>query len=260
MAICQVTISAILTTRDRPSLLPDALASVAAQRVAPLEIRLADDGEAPVGQALHALSVLKLVVIRCEARRVASARNLAAREARGEVLAFLDDDDLWLPDHLAGFAEIFRDRSVKIAYRDAAIVLEEVDSAGVRLELGHRVIAREWDAELMSHDDFVPPSALAIRRDLFERLAGFDESFPHSEDWDLLLRAARVTRPRRVAGVTVEVRMRAEGHLSQEAGDERRACLSRLAERHGLPPLEIKTFWEVAPVVAATAGEKREIP
>jgi hypothetical protein len=46
--------------------------------------------------------------------------------------------------------------------------------------------------------------------------------------------------------------MRDGGHLSQESGAERRACLERLAARHGLPPLVIKTFWEVAGTLAAT--------
>lgn len=249
MAAAGVTISAILVTHDRPGLLRDALASVAAQRVAPLELRLADDGEVPLGDALEAPGVLELAVIPCSARQVAAARNRAARGARGEVLAFLDDDDRWLPEHLAGFAAAFRDPAVAIAYRDAAIVSEELDGAGARHERGRRVIARDWDAEVMRHDDFVPPSALAIRRGLFERLAGFDESFRYSEDWDLLLRAAHVARPLRVPGVTAEVRMRRDGHLSQEAGAERRACLDRLAARHGLPPLAMKTFWEVAAAV-----------
>lgn len=246
-----VTISAILVTHDRPALLPDALASVAAQRVPALEVRLADDGDAPVGFDLDVPGLLELAVIPCDARRVATARNRAARGARGDVLAFLDDDDRWLPDHLAGLASAFRDPAVGVAFRDAVIVREEVAPDGTRRERERRVIARDWNPELMRSDDFVPPSALAIRRELFEALGGFDESFRFSEDWDLLLRAARVTTPCRVAGRTVEVRMRDAGHLSQEAGAERRDCLARLAERHRLPALEVKTFWEVAAAVMA---------
>jgi hypothetical protein len=40
--------------------------------------------------------------------------------------------------------------------------------------------------------------------------------------------------------------MREQGHASQDQSAERRACLQRLSARHGLPPLDIKTFWEVA--------------
>ena len=92
-----------------------------------------------------------------------------------------------------------------------------------------------------------------VRRALFERLGGFDESFAYSEDWDFALRAAAVTVPRRIAGVTVEVRMRDSGHASLDFGPERLDCLRRLAQRHGLPELEPRTFWEVAQHVARAA-------
>jgi hypothetical protein len=104
----------------------------------------------------------------------------------------------------------------------------------------------------MAENDFVPPSALAVRRALFERLAGFDESFACSEDWDFLLRAARLSAPRRVPGVTVEVRLREHGNASADRGPARQGCLDRLSARHRLPALSIKTFWEVARDVGAT--------
>ena len=50
--------------------------------------------------------------------------------------------------------------------------------------------------------------------------------------------------------MTAEIRMREQGHASQDHGAERRACLDRLAARHGLRPPDIKTFWEVARAVA----------
>ena len=70
------------------------------------------------------------------------------------------------------------------------------------------------------------------------------------------MRAASLTTPRRVPGVTVEIRMRASGNASADFGPERIECLRRLAARHGLPPIEPKTFWEVAETVAS-AGTRR---
>jgi len=208
-----VTISALITTRDRPRLLADALASVARQTRAPLETRIADDGDLPLDPGAVGEGLLDLRVLRSDARNAAGARNLVAREARGDVLAFLDDDDLWLAGHLA----------------------------------------HDWDEDLMRHDDFIAPSALAVRRTLFERLGGFDPSFRYSEDWDFLLRAARLSRPRRVPGITAQVRLR-DDNASANRGPERRECLDRLSARHGLPALTIKTFWEVAEAVADSAG------
>lgn len=253
MTASPTAISVIVVTRDRPELLRDALDGIAAQRRQPLEVRIADDGERPLPLETLRTGTLELLVIPVGAGLAAAARNQGAAYARGEVLAFHDDDDLWLPDHLAGLADAFADPNVGFAWRDCAVVREAIGADGARRELERRVIARDWDPELMRHDDYLPPSGWGVRRSLFDKLGGFDETFRFSEDWDFVMRAAALTTPRRVPGLTVEVRMRERGNLSSDAGPERRECLRRLSERHGLPALEIKTFWEVAEAVAVAA-------
>ena len=245
------TVSVVLVTRDRPEFLRDALRGIMAQTLAPLEVRIADDGERSVDLGSLPTGTLELLVIPVQAGLAAAARNHGAARARGEVLAFHDDDDRWLPDHLEGLAAAFRDPDVGFAWRDCVVVREVIAKDRSRRDLERRLIAHDWDAALMRHDDYLPPSAWGVRHALFERLGGFDETFRFSEDWDFVLRAAALTAPRRVPGVSVEIRMREQGNLSSDAGPERRECLRRLAERHGLPALEVKTFWEVAAAVEA---------
>ena len=245
------SITVIVVTRDRPALLADALASVEAQSVAPLEVRVADDGDVPATDVVEGARLLEVTLIPVEVRRAGAARNRAAAAARGDVLAFLDDDDRWRREHLQALSEAFTDPDCGIAYRDAEVIRERVEPDGRRVDLETRTIARDWDPGVMRHDDFVPPSALAVRRSWFEKLGGFDESFGFSEDWDFLLRAAALTTPRRVPGVSAEIRMRAVGNASADFGAERLECLRRLAARHGLAPIEPKTFWEVAEAVAS---------
>jgi glycosyltransferase involved in cell wall biosynthesis len=235
--------SVIVVTRDRPALLADALAGVAAQTHAPIEVVLADDGDRRVAADAGALPLTRLAV-RCG--QAGAARNAAARVARGEVLAFLDDDDRWRPDHLAGFARAFADPTLAFAWRDCEVVREVIEPGGARRDTDRLTIARDWDDARMRDNDYLPPSAWGVRRSLFDSLNGFDETFRYSEDWDFALRAAARTTPRRVPGVTVEVRLRESGNASADFGPERIACLERLAARHGLPPLEPRTFWEVA--------------
>lgn len=246
-------VSVIVTTRDRPRLLADALASVAAQTLPALEVRLADDGERSALESLPELGFLELTALVVRCGQPGAARNAAARGARGDVLAFLDDDDLWRPDHLEGLVRAFDDPRVGFAWRDALVVRERVREDGVRETLESAMLAADWDEDRMRTDDYLAPSAWGVRRALFERLGGFDETFASSEDWDFALRAARATRTRRVPGVTVEVRMREGGNASADFGPVRRECLDRLAARHGLPPLEPKTFWEVARAMEAGA-------
>jgi glycosyltransferase involved in cell wall biosynthesis len=239
-------VTVVVATCDRPRLLADALASVAGQTLPPLEARIGNDGSTDVRDARRAPGAIETVVIPSGGRGAGPARNRAARGARGDLLAFLDDDDRWLPGHLAGLAAALADPAADFAFADCAVVREELRPDGARVEIARRVIAHEWDPALMRHDDFIPPSAWLVRRALFERIGGFDESFRYSEDWDFLMRLAEHTTPRRVPGVTVEVRMRAEGNASADFGPERIDCLRRLAARHGLPPIAPKTFWDVA--------------
>jgi glycosyltransferase involved in cell wall biosynthesis len=240
-------VSVIVVTRDRPLLLAAAVASVALQVPAPLEVRVGDDGGgADAVTVADSLPVLEVTVVACSHGQAAGARNAAAAGARGEVLAFLDDDDLWRAGHLGALAGAFRDPAVGFAWRDCRVAREQVHVDGTRAVLESRILAREWDDALMHSNDYLPPSAWGVRRTLFERLGGFDEGFRYSEDWDFVLRAAAVSRVLRVPGVTVEVRLRETGNTSADRTPERLDCLRRLAERHGFTTPVPKTFWEVA--------------
>ncbi len=247
------TFSVILVTCDRPALVADALRSVAAQSRAPLDVVIGDAGVTAAEDTVDVPPGLPVTWVRTPGTQAASTRNAAARAARGDVLAFLDDDDLWLPEHLEWLAVAFNDDAVELAYTDAAVVRERIDPRGERVELERRALAHDFDMAMMRVNDWIAPSAFAVRRGRFESLGGFDESFAASEDWDFLLRAARHAVPRRVPGVTAEIRMRESGNQSADYGPERRSHLVRLAARHGLPPLEPRTFWEVAEVLLKSA-------
>ena len=243
------TFSVILATCDRPQLLADALRSVAGQSLPPLDVRIGDAGAIAVADAVPVPGELAVTWLRAPGSVAAATRNTAAREAQGEVLAFLDDDDRWLPSHLEQLAAAFADSGVELAYSDAVVIRERIEPDGARTELDRRALAHDWDEAMMRTNDWIAPSAFAVRRTRFESLGGFDESFSASEDWDFLLRAARHATPRRVRSVTAEVHMRESGNLSADFGPARRSYLGQLSARHGLPPLEPRTFWEVAEIL-----------
>lgn len=249
-------VTALIVTRDRPRLLADALGGVERQTQPPLEIRIGDDGVPPLAAA-PSVRGLEVTLLHTGGVGIAAARNRAARGARGDVLAFLDDDDRWRPDHLAGLAGAFADPAVEFAWRDSVVIRETLGPGGARADGERLELARDWDPAMMRDNDYLPPSAWGVRRPLFERLGGFDESFAFSEDWDFILRAAAITTPRRVPGVSVEVRLRESGNASADFGAARRECLRMLERRHGLPPLEPRTFWEVARHVARARGGSR---
>src|SRR5204862_575845 len=93
-------VSVILPTRNRPHSLETALRSALAQHYDNIEVWVVDDGsEPPVILAAEFMEDTRVHLLRLDrAGGPAVARNLAVEHCRGELLAFLDDDDEWLPD------------------------------------------------------------------------------------------------------------------------------------------------------------------
>ena len=237
----------MLTTRDRPALLLEAIASVARQSHQELELVLVRDGGAPLDDAARAaIDKLEFPAIVLEqdgpGEGTARARNRGVEGTRGDAIAFLDDDDFWDLGHVKQLADaLARDQDATVVYSDVRLLNETTDA--------ERVLAVDFNPFVFVRDGFVPPSALLARRDAFERFGGFDPEFTYSEDWEWLIRVARGGgKIARVRGASATVRIHAGGQsqLEPERLAERRRCLDLMSARHGLPPIEPKTFWEVA--------------
>lgn len=97
----QPTISVVIPTHNRPALLQDALASVLSQTVPPAEVIIVDDASSPPAELPECHDGITMHLLRHEQTRGgAAAKNTGARAARGNLIAFLDDDDLWAPTYL----------------------------------------------------------------------------------------------------------------------------------------------------------------
>lgn len=249
------SVSIVILTRNRPAYLPQAIRSAAGQTHAELELVLVQDGGDPIdAESLDAIEALEFPSTFAGheggAQGVARSRNQGIERARADTVAILDDDDLWDPPHVAHLAALLdRDPAVDVAFSDARIRRED-DGA-------ERVIARDFELDVFSRDDYVPPSTMLIRRTAFERFGFFDPEFTCSEDWDWMLRVARAGGViARSPGVTATVLIHAGAHsaLMLQRLEERKRCLELLRERHGLPPLVPKTYWEVAETVCPGSG------
>ena len=102
-------VSVIIPAYNAAPYLAETLASVFAQSYPDYEIIVVDDGSTDDTLAVLEQFADRITLIRKPNGGPASARNAGLRQARGELLAFLDGDDLWLPDKLA--AQVERDDS-----------------------------------------------------------------------------------------------------------------------------------------------------
>jgi glycosyltransferase involved in cell wall biosynthesis len=145
-----------------------------------------DDGSADATS--ETLSLFPPRVIRLvheENRGVSAARNTGILAARSPLIAFLDSDDYWLPEKLAAQVDFFEHHPEAVACQTREIWIRK----------GRRVNPKRKHLK-PSGDIFVPslnlclvsPSAVMVRRSLFEEVGLFDEAFPVCEDYDLWLR------------------------------------------------------------------------
>ena len=184
------TVSVVIPAYNQAKFVGQAIDSVLAQTLPPLEVIVVDDGSSDTTAAVLRNYATHIRVLRQENQGVSAARNNGARIATGEFLAFLDADDLWLPEKLQRQVERF------VKEPDLGIVhcgLEEIDGSGSRLNL--RLDGREgWVATemLLLRNPVIlgAGSTAMIPRSLFEQIGGFDTRLSTSADWDLCYRVA----------------------------------------------------------------------
>jgi glycosyltransferase involved in cell wall biosynthesis len=178
-------VSVIIPTYNRADQVREALASVEAQTYRDFEIVVVDDGG--TDGTFEALATGREIrVCRHASRRgVSAARNTGINAARGKWLAFLDSDDLWLPDKLA--------RQIFWLEGQPELLICQTEETwvrrGVRVNkpLSHRQVGGRIFLPSLSRC-MISPSAVMLDRRLISDHGGFDETLPAAEDYDLWLR------------------------------------------------------------------------
>jgi glycosyltransferase involved in cell wall biosynthesis len=189
-------VSVVVPTVDRAGRVTRTVASALAQRDVAVEVIAVDDGsvdDTPARLAALAGSDPRLRVLRHERRAgVARARNAGIAVARGEWLAFLDDDDLWAPDKLARQLTAAEAAGAPWVYCAALLVDDRLHV----LDVWPAPVPADLARDLRTHQP-IPASAsnVCARADLVRRADGFDETFFQLADWDLWLRLAAVATP-----------------------------------------------------------------
>ncbi|HME46113.1 MAG TPA: glycosyltransferase family A protein [Syntrophorhabdales bacterium] len=177
-------VSVIITTYNRRPYLKPAVESVLAQDYRRMEVIVVDDGSTD-GSA-DELPGLPLRYVWKENGGISSARNLGISLATGDLIAFLDVDDLWKKDKLSTQMRVMREQSSLISYTDEIWMRN-----GKWFNQGHR--HRKYSGLIYQHClplCIISPSSAVISRQIFDDVGKFDESMPVCEDYDMWLRIA----------------------------------------------------------------------
>jgi glycosyltransferase involved in cell wall biosynthesis len=201
----------LVRTKDRPGFLAEALDSLRTQTYSDFETLVVNDG-GPIPDALLTPAPgrsLRVLVPPSPGGRT-RALNAGLAAARGTYVAYLDDDDLYLPEHLQTLVR-FLDGSdeYRAAYTSVRQVEQVLGDDG-RYRDGREitVYGRPFDAARLLYKNDIPLIGLAHRRSLAEEAGGFDETFDQFEDWDFLIRLSARTRFHHLPSVTAVYRLR----------------------------------------------------
>jgi glycosyltransferase involved in cell wall biosynthesis len=184
-----VKVSTIIPTYNRGHGLLTSIESALAQTYPDFEIIIVNDAsQDETGAIAGAIDDPRVKVIEhSENRGVSAARNTGIRAAGGELVAFLDDDDLWLPAKLEKQVPLFKDKSVGMVYCGMSFV----DEAG---NVGSQALpSRRGDiySSLLFKNCTAAGSVAVVRRECFDVVGLFDEDLTAFEDHDMWIRIAR---------------------------------------------------------------------
>jgi glycosyltransferase involved in cell wall biosynthesis len=215
-------VSIVIPTHNRRVLLEQAVLSVLAQTYTRWELIIVDDGstdDTPV--YLDAITDPRIRTLhQRHSGRISTTRNAGVRVARGELVAFLDSDDLWPPRKLALQAtKIVEAPDCGWCYGKSQLI-DESGKALPRDPIPAGDLASGWvllNVLLLNRVALATPGMM-VKRAVFEQIGGYDESLELAEDFDLGVRLAQSSQVCAVGDVVALVRVHA-GRTTKQRSD-----------------------------------------
>ncbi|WP_156178432.1 glycosyltransferase family 2 protein [Puniceibacterium sp. IMCC21224] len=230
-------ISVIMPSWNRRHVVAHAVSSALLQSRAPREVIVIDDGSTD-GTCDHLrarfpepLSEGRLVLIEAPHAGVAAARNTGLTAAKGQIIAYLDSDNTWEPDHLlfacAGISLGAADPETAKAPRMAYTAL-----CRHNLRDGWSdILFQPFDRAALEAGNYIDLNSFVHDRALFDTLGGFDTGLTRFVDWDLILRYSSGEHPAAVPVITGQYFVAGKGAASITHDEPAEPNLARMRAR-----------------------------
>jgi glycosyltransferase involved in cell wall biosynthesis len=182
-------VSVVIPTFDRRPFVLEAIRSVLEQTVDDLEVVVVDDGSTDgTLEAVEGVADPRVRCVRKEHSGIAATRNRGLAESRGRFVAFLDSDDLWVPEKLEKQLPLLEGENGFVYARYRSVRDGETlrskpvggPSGRIFLSLINRI--------------FVQTSTAVVKREVIDAVGGFDASLRYADEYDFFLRLAERTR------------------------------------------------------------------
>jgi len=182
-------VSVITPTYNRPDYLKDTIKSVLAQRIKDWELLVINDGGEDVRRIVEGFSDNRIRYFnRKQNRGKASCLNFALERARGDYIAYIDDDDIWYPNHLEVLTEALAENpDIGVVYSDLyAVQFLKDEISGKRFPL-HKFIqvSRDFNRDFMFYFNHTLHVSIMHRKNLIFDVGGYDETITVLIDWNI---------------------------------------------------------------------------
>jgi len=229
-------VSIIMPTYSRPQMLLLALQSIVNQTYSNWEVIVVNDGGDDVENVLSTVFAgERIVYVRLPQNHERShARNIGIKLAKGKYIAYLDDDDQYLPKHLETLVTFLEAEPYEVAYTDAYRVVQEKEK-GRYVEIQRDVpYSYEFSRDNLLQENFIPILCVMHLRACLDRTGLFDESLNTHEDWDLWIRMSEGNPFHHIKEVTAEFSWRLDGSTTTSSRqDDFIATKAKILQRYG---------------------------
>lgn len=187
-------VSVIIPTFNRAKTIGESIHSVLRQTYSNFEIIIADDcSEDETESAVKEIGDSRIRYLKTEKRNGAcGARNMGALAAKGEILAFLDSDDIWRPEKLRMQLKLWKTHNWGDYILYGAYVYEDRDET--RYYPTEKTLTAGKPQNLFAlllDKNVVTTGTMMLKKRIFLDQKGFDPEYPRLQDWELNLRLAR---------------------------------------------------------------------
>jgi glycosyltransferase involved in cell wall biosynthesis len=191
-------VSVILPTYNCANFLPHSIQSILSQTYDSYEIIVVDDGSTDNTKEVLNPFMQRISYIKLEQNKgLPAARNIGIKSALGKYIAFIDADDIWLPEKLQTDIKYFETHSEISMVYSKHINIEE-NGRHLDGDTRKRLPSGNIFIQLFSEQNFIITSSVVVKKDVFETTGLFDEQLFNCQDWDMWL---RITFYFKVAGI-----------------------------------------------------------